>query len=224
MMVLAIIMCLGLVAGGSVPVPSGATWSMDEAPPRLYTVQPRRHKHLHTVSVGVGLLPGDAFYRAFALLGSYTYQLTPSLTWEVVQGVGALSAETGTAAEVAKFGLSAADFGSKDRPRFVFTSNALWQPLSGKAALLNRWSFDLDTHLAAGVGAMSTTSSTIPVVHAGLRLRAWLSEHAAVECSFTDYVSLKDGSSHNVLWALTLSLDDRLTAQMDSHARPPHVH
>lgn len=152
----------------SVPAPVFA--ADDASPYSAVVIQNRKHDPTHEFTVGVGMLPLDAFRKSVTASGAYTLHFTPHFAWEVAQFYYSFHYDTSLNAELEAFDLQPTPFEVLD---FFLMSNFLYKPLYYKGSWNNRSLVYGEIYLAAGGGYGWFTRSSKPGIDLGIGFRLY---------------------------------------------------
>ncbi|MEL6339186.1 MAG: outer membrane beta-barrel domain-containing protein [Myxococcota bacterium] len=198
---------LGLVVVASVatfaPRSARADLELDIENPRVFSIQERPYRLGHEFTLGVGLLPLDAFYIGSVVSGSYTYHFSDFWAWEMLHGNFSLNADTGLEDELLE------DFevepvrGGGDRITVFGTSALVIKPLFGKLALFNDTMLYAESSFMVGGGPMQLELEDDGTFYfAGLiggAIRFWTSEVFSIKFEIRDYLIFRDWTPDNAL-------------------------
>lgn len=152
-----------------------------------YAVQNRRFGLGHELSVGVGLLPLNAFSKGLTVGGGYTYHLSHTWAWEVVGFAYSYGLDTGLKKELLEnFEVEPTQI---EAVRYFASSSLVVKPLYGKFAWLNRSVVHAEVFLAlgGGVGRYQNPAALRGALDAGLGLRLHMGPHSSVRLDLRDY-------------------------------------
>lgn len=177
--------------------------------PKVYTLQPRQHLYTHTLQLGLGALPLDAFYAGFAVHGSYAYHFNDLWAWEVVHVGYSFDFDTHLIDGLASFG-AAVQVQQINRVRLLLGTHAQVTPLVGKIALLNRGFVDAETHFLLGAGLLAmqgqngvagggVTTAFRPAIDLGVGIDLFVTQALALRLDIRDAVAFGGGSVVNVM-------------------------
>lgn len=171
--------------------------------PQVYSIQPRQHRFLHELTLGVGFLPENAYYVGVVVSGGYTYHFNDLWCWEVVNGFYSFNFNTGLQGILATAG-TAVDAAGTQRVIMMLSSNAVVKPLFGKIAVFNRASVQAESYLTAGLGIMQFSQANQAnafslAPNAGLGMEYWASHRMAAKLDIRDYVAFTGAGVVNTL-------------------------
>jgi len=151
---------------------------------RLEVIQNRKYDLLNELTLQLGVLPGDAFYKGLTGTVGYTLHLGQSVAWEIAQFTYSKNFDSNLKNEVIRIALSS----GRIPPQFpeiqwIAASHLVLKPLYGKEAAFNTNVVHLEVFAQAGPAFVKTTNirASMPVVglnfgfDAGMGLRLWLS-------------------------------------------------
>lgn len=177
--------------------------------PKVYTLQPRTHLFSHTLQLGAGAVPLDAFYVGLVVHGSYTYHFNDLWAWEVIHAGYSFDFDTQLINSLAGFG-AAVQVQQINRVRLLLGSHVQMTPLVGKIALLNRSFVDAETHFLFGAGVLAmqgqngvagggVSTAFRPAIDMGVGVDLFLSRALALRLDVRDAVAFGGGSVVNVM-------------------------
>ncbi|MEZ4273261.1 MAG: hypothetical protein R3C68_18035 [Myxococcota bacterium] len=120
--------------------------------PRVFSIQERPYHLGHEFSLGLGVLPLDAFYVGAVLGGSYTYHFTDFWAWELINLNFSKNFDTALEGELLNDFNALPVQGGGDRITVFGTSNLIIKPLFGKLAIFNSDVVYSETFFALGGG------------------------------------------------------------------------
>lgn len=150
--------------------PTTAFAKDDASPYSAVVIQNRKHDPTHEFTVGVGMLPLDAFRKSVTASGAYTLHFSPHFAWEVAQFYYSFHYDTALNAELEAFDLQPTPFEVLD---FFLMSNFLYKPLYYKGSWNNRSLVYGEIYLAAGAGYGWFTRSSKPGMDLGIGFRLY---------------------------------------------------
>ncbi len=107
-----------------------------ENPGSVTAVQDRLYRMNHELTLGVGMLPLDAFYKGVTGQVSYTFHFNDSFAWQVGRGTYSYNLNTGLRSQLERdFGVQPTAF---DEVNWMIGSDLIWSPVYGKVAILNK--------------------------------------------------------------------------------------
>ena len=196
-------MTIGLLAAAVVAAAGGARADDEvEDAGSVAAVQNRAYRMGQELELAAGLLPNDAFYKAFAPEGSYTFHFGDSWAWEVVRLGYAEDLDTNLKTQLLQLGTQPTQF---LEARLFLTSDVVWSPLYLKASVLGDSVIHGEAFVVLGGGAFdmvaggSNQNSFYPAPNAGVGLRVFLSQVFSVRLDVRDHVLFIPQNVTNVL-------------------------
>lgn len=169
-------------------------------PGTVQAVQNRLFRMDHELTLGIGVLPLDAFYKGLTVQLGYTYHFSDSFAWRVGRGLYSYDVNTGLENQLER------DFKVKPttqkRVSWMVGSDLMWTPVYAKASWLNSSvaHFEIFGLLGASVikfdtqGGGSLLDQFKPAVHLGLGIRLFASNTVSYRLDVADDVVIsKDG-------------------------------
>jgi len=176
-----------------------------ENPGTVSAVQERQYRMNHELTLGVGVLPLDAFYKGVTGQVSYTYHFTDSFAWQVGRGAYSYNVNTGLRSQLERdFGVLPTAF---DEVNWMVGSDLVWTPWYGKASFLNRSVTHFEIFLVGGLSVLnlhlassnattggSGLSGTAfrPAANLGIGLRVYSNRFVSFRFDVTDNVVVSD--------------------------------
>ncbi|MEM6533392.1 MAG: hypothetical protein AAF654_12255 [Myxococcota bacterium] len=187
----------------SLPAVAQAELELDIDEPRVFSIQERPYRLGHEFTLGVGLLPLDAFYIGTVASGSYTYHFSDFWAWEMIHANFSLNAGTGLEEELLEdFGVQPVR-GGGDRIRVFATSALVIKPFFGKIALFNDEMVFVESEFMIGGGPMELALEDDGTFYfAGLlggAVRFWTSDVFSIRFEIRDYLIFRDLNPDNAL-------------------------
>lgn len=188
---------------------------------RIYAVQKKPYRLKHELHASVGVLPMDAFYKGVTFGGGYTYHFSHHFAWEVFQIQSSQNVDTGLKKALQdQFSVEASSFREVD---LLASSNAVFVPLYGKVAWLNRKVVRMEWFLTAGGGVAQYTEFEREgasdysekkkyeiSMNYGMGMRVFLSKSLSVRLDLRDYMNFVDGVDHAAFFGLGMAWNFRL--------------
>ncbi len=173
-----------------------------ENPGTISAVQERAYRMNHELTLGVGTLPLDAFYKGFFAQVGYTIHFSDSFAWQVGRGAYSYNLDTGLRQQLERdFGVLPTEF---DQVQYMVGSDLIWSPFYGKATFLNRSVSHFETYFILGATAFKFATGFKPAVNFGVGARLFRSAHLSYRLDITDNVVISS-KPFNVL-ALQLAV------------------
>ena len=160
----------------------------EESPPTAQIVQRRQYQLKHELTVSVGLLPLDAFYKALTVNAGYSYHFSPHFAWRVARGTFSKPFSTGLRQEIeSQYGLQVTDF---PEVHGMVGSDLVWNALYGKAALMNAVLLHGGLFLSVGADVVFTQAAVGPGVAVGGGLRLFVNEWLSLKLEVLDHLAI----------------------------------
>ncbi|SEU37999.1 outer membrane beta-barrel domain-containing protein [Stigmatella erecta] len=162
-----------------------------ENPGTVSAVQDRLYRLNHELTLGVGALPADAFYKGyFAALG-YTYHFSDSFAWQVGRGAYSYNVKTDLRSQLERdFGVAPTANAFEDEVQWMVGSDVVWSPFYGKTAFLNRRVLHFEAFVLAGatIFKLNRDDGFRPAANIGVGLRLFTSQHISFRLDVTDNI------------------------------------
>lgn len=160
--------------------------------PRIFSIQPRPYRLGHEFTLGMGVLPIDAFYVGAVAGASYTYHFSDFWAWEIAHGNYSLNFGSGLRRRLLdEFGV-VPERGGGERIKVFATTGLVVKPLFGKLAIFNSDIIFSETFFTFGVGPMlkgvGGTNSWRPAVGLGGGMRFWTSSALSWRLDIREYL------------------------------------
>jgi outer membrane beta-barrel protein len=123
-----------------------------ENPGTVTAVQDRLYRMSHELTLGVGMLPLDAFYKGVIGQVAYTFHFNDHFAWQVGRGTYSYNLNTGLRSQLERdFGVQPTAF---DEVNWMVGSDLVWSPLYGKVAVLNQAIQHFEFFLIGGLSVL----------------------------------------------------------------------
>ena len=145
-----------------------------ENPGTVSAVQDRLYRMHHELSLGVGVLPADAYYKGLIGTVGYAYHFSDTLAWQVARGTYSYNVQTSLRRQLERdFDVSPVSAAFEDQVQWMVGSDLMWSPLYGKTSLLNTNVIHFEVFLLAGgtVVKVDRSDGFRPAVNLGLGVR-----------------------------------------------------
>ena len=171
--------------------------------PRVFSIQPRPYRLGHEFSLGVGVLPLDAFYKGAVIGGSYTYHFSDFWAWEMANINYSLNIDTGLQGELLdKYNVRPVD-ASGGKITLIGTTNLVVKPLFGKLSLFNSTKVYAETYFNIGMGPVRLERQGHGTFYyaseLGMGIRFWVVKAFSVKFEVRDYLIFDGGAPTNAL-------------------------
>jgi outer membrane beta-barrel protein len=182
-----------------VPAIAAAQIEELENPGTISAVQDRLFRMNHELTLGVGVLPLDAFYKGLTAQVSYTFHFSDSFAWQVGRGAYSYNVNTSLRTQLERdFSVNPTAF---DVVNWMVGSDLVWSPWYGKFSFLNKSVAHFEVYLVGGVsvfrlflgtvtsGSSSAIGSTFrPAANVGLGIRLFANRIVSWRLDFTNNV------------------------------------
>ncbi len=197
--------CLFVLALSLAPVVAHAEAQPDieTDAPRVFSIQPRPYRLGHEFSLGLGVLPLDAFYKGAVIGAGYTYHFSDFWAWEMANLNYSLNIDTGLEAELLdRYGVRPVD-SAGGKITLIGTTNLVVKPLFGKFSVFNLSKVFAETYFVAGGGPIrlerdgrGTFYFTADI---GVGIRFWVVKAFSIRFDVRDYLIFNDALPQNAL-------------------------
>lgn len=199
------LMVAALLLGALFSLPAAAQLEELENPGKVAAVQPRPYRMHHELSLAVGLLPLDAFYKNVYGQVQYAYHFTDEFAWQVGRGAYGYNIDTGLRRELeTTYGVLPTTI---DQIQYFVGSDLMWTPFFGKFALLNKALLYFDAHLILGVTVFKFTNAFRAGINVGGGVRLFQSKYVSFRLDCTDNVVLTEKPFQVMTVQLVLALN-----------------
>lgn len=159
-------------------------------PGSVLAVQERAYRMNHELTLGVGVLPLDAFYKGYTAQVAYTFHFSDALAWQVGRFAYSYNVDTGLKAQLlTQYGVLPTQF---SEVQWIAGSDIVWSPLYGKWSFLNRSVVHFEGFLLIGVSVLDLTNQTgVPfkaALNVGVGGRVFSTKHVSFRLDVTDNV------------------------------------
>nr|WP_242544905.1 outer membrane beta-barrel domain-containing protein [Corallococcus sp. NCSPR001] len=160
-----------------------------ENPGTVSAVQDRLYRMHHELSLGVGVLPADAFYKGLIGTVGYTYHFSDSVAWQVGRGTYSYNVQTSLRRQLERdFDAAPTATAFEDQVQWMVGSDLMWSPLYGKTSFLNANVLHFEVFLLAGgtVVKVDRSDGFRPAVNLGLGVRLFSSQNVSFRLDVTN--------------------------------------
>jgi outer membrane beta-barrel protein len=160
-----------------------------ENPGAVSAVQERMYRMNHELTLGVGVLPADAFYKGVVAGVGYTYHFNDSFAWQVGRGSYSYNLKTGLREQLERdFGVAPTANAFQDEVQWMVGSDLMWSPFYGKLAFRNSKVLHFAAFLIGGgsVLKLNRTDGFRPAANVGLGLRFFSSNTVSFRLDVTN--------------------------------------
>ena len=161
-----------------------------ENPGTVSAVQERAFRMNHELTLGVGTLPLDAFYKGYYAQVAYTFHFSDSFAWQVGRGAYSYNVSTGLRQQLERdFAVLPTAF---DEVQYLVGSDLMWSPLYGKTAFLNRSVLHFEAYLILGGTAFKFTNHFRPAINFGAGARLFHNKYVSYRLDVTNNFVVSD--------------------------------
>lgn len=136
-------------------------------------VQNRKFTVDHELTIGVGVLPLDAFKKGVTVGGGYTFHVNELYAWEVVNFQYSFGFETELNDDLAAFDLKPTPF---EVVKYYVSTNFVFKPVYWKGSVMNDSLLYGELMIILGGGYGWFTQSSRPMAEYGVAMRFFLSD------------------------------------------------
>lgn len=177
--------------------------------PEVVVVENRLYQPSSDLGFHLGILPIDAFYRAFSFGMSYSRVIGSAWSWEIINLQGAAKQDTNLKSDlIEKF--SVQPTGILDYVKGYGTTSLISSPVYGKNLFFNRKIIHSEISYLMGGGMVSFNSGeSAPLVATGVQLRFFRSQTFSIKFDTRLLYHVASNKSSNFILdvGLTFSLD-----------------
>jgi outer membrane beta-barrel protein len=163
-----------------------------ENPGSVSAVQERQYRMNHELSVGVGVLPLDAFYKGYTAEVAYTFHFTDAFAWQIGRFAYSYNVDTGLKSQLlTQYGVLPTTF---PEVQWMVGSDLIWSPLYGKWSFLNRSVIHFEGYLLGGVSVLDLNNQSSgslpfkPALNVGVGVRVFTTKRVSFKLDFTNNV------------------------------------
>ncbi|XXF79358.1 outer membrane beta-barrel domain-containing protein [Myxococcaceae bacterium GXIMD 01537] len=160
-----------------------------ENPGAVSAVQERLYRMNHELTLGVGVLPADAFYKGLTANLGYTYHFSDSFAWQVGRGTYSYNLKTALREQLERdFGVAPTANAFQDEVQWMVGSDLVWSPFYGKVSFRNRKVLHFEAFVLAGgsVLKLNRENGFRPAANIGLGLRLFSSDTVSFRLDVTN--------------------------------------
>lgn len=197
-------------------------WCEDQdAEEKVYAVQNKVFHRHHEIDFSAGYIADDDFFHLYPLGLGYTYHLNEHLSWEVARVNYLLTQDKDLKKTLeSEFEVQPERF---SEPKYMVHTHAVFKPLYGKSAVLNRGIVNHELYILAGGGVVhyewnhsagENTSENAFSISFGAGMRYFLSEQFCINFEIRDLVNFReDDTENNVMLGVSFGLRFNLGAR-----------
>ncbi|WP_164007636.1 outer membrane beta-barrel domain-containing protein [Pyxidicoccus trucidator] len=178
-----------------------------ENPGTVSAIQERQYRLQHELTLGVGVLPDDAFYKGLIGTVAYTYHFSDSFGWQVGRGTYSYNVQTALRTQLERdFEVAPTASAYEDQVQWMVGSDLVWSPLYGKFAFLNNRVLHFEAFLLGGgtVVKINRADGFRPAANVGVGLRLFSGPTLSFRLDVTN----------NVVFAGTSRINNVLSVQL----------
>lgn len=177
-----------IVAAALLPSVALAQAEELENPGKVAAVQERLYRMNQELSLGVGTLPLDAFYKGFGPQVTYTFHFSDTFAWQIGRGMYSYAAPTSLRQQLERdFGVLPTQF---ETVQWMAGSDLVWSPIYGKTSFLNQRVLHFEAFAMVGGTLIKTTQSFRPALDLGVGVRVFNSRFVSYRLDVTDNVCI----------------------------------
>lgn len=175
-----------------------------QAPPTV-AVENRRFTPTHDISLQLGVLPLDAFYKGYLLGVTYTYGWRDYLRWEAVNASYVSSQDTGLKRDLID-NFQVQPKGILDSVKSILSSNLIYTPVYSKNLWFNSSVVYGEFSFVGGAGGVQYTSGQFaPMIGGGLILRYFVSQESSYKFDGRLYYQFAKDQSSDLILMISLA-------------------
>ncbi|WP_224370241.1 outer membrane beta-barrel domain-containing protein [Hyalangium versicolor] len=163
-----------------------------ENPGTTSAVQDRLYQMNHELTLGIGALPADAFYKGYIAALSYTYHFSDNFAWQVGRGAYSYNVETSLRRQLERdFGVAPTSSAHEDEVQWMVGSDIVWSPIYGKTSILNSKVLHFEAFLLGGATVFKLNregGGFRPAANVGVGMRVFKSNHISFRLDVTNNV------------------------------------
>ena len=180
-------------------------WCEDQSQEeKVYAVQNKVFHRYHEIDFLAGYSADDDFFHLYPLGLAYTYHFNEHVSWEVARAQYVLTIDKDLKKTLeSEFEVQPEQF---SEPRYMVHTHAVFKPLYGKSALLNRGIVNHEVYVLAGGGIVQyewnqssgeNRSETAFSISLGAGMRYFFSEQFCINLEVRDLVNFREGDTEN---------------------------
>ncbi len=164
-----------------------------ENPGSVAAVQSRPYRMKHELSLTLGALPLDAFYKGFQAQVGYTFHFNDLFAWQVGRGAYVYRVQTDLRNELErKFAVLPT---ASEQIEYFVGSDLLFTPLYGKLAVGNRSVIHGQVFLLGGFTMFKFTNAFRPAVNLGGGARLFVSQNVSFRIQLDNHLVIPTGAA-----------------------------
>ncbi len=156
------------------------------------------------IHLGLGLYPFDPYFNAFAFNAGYSYTMSRTFTWEIVNFNYLYTVQKGLREQLAdEFGLAPEQI---ERPKLAISTQAVFTHSYGKFVFLDDKIRYFRSGFMLGAGVFQTSRQSLPTANVGVRLDMYVGPAFSWKVDIRDHVAVTGGFEQFVIFSLLGSL------------------
>jgi outer membrane beta-barrel protein len=160
-----------------------------ENPGDVAAVQDRLYRLNHELTLGIGVMPADAFYKGYFAGVGYTYHFTDSFAWQVGRGSYNYNVKTSLRRQLERdFGVVPTATAFEDEVQWMVGSDVVFSPIYGKMAFFNQKVLHFEAFALGGltIFKLNTAAGFRPAANVGLGLRFFTTQSLSLRLDVTN--------------------------------------
>jgi len=162
-----------------------------ENPGTVSAVQERLYRMNNELTLGVGVLPADAFYKGVLGTVGFTHHFSDSFAWQIGRGSYSYNLKTSLREQLERdFEVSPTNTAFEEQVQWMVGSDAVWSPVYGKMAISNRSVVHFTGFLLGGatVVKLQRADGFRPALNLGVGVRVFTSRNVSFRFDVTNNV------------------------------------
>jgi outer membrane beta-barrel protein len=162
-----------------------------ENPGTVSAVQERLYRMNNELTLGVGVLPADAFYKGVLGTVGFTHHFSDSFAWQIGRGGYSYNLKTSLREQLERdFEVSPTNTAFEEQVQWMVGSDAVWSPVYGKMAIGNRSVVHFTGYLLGGATVMKLQRADgfRPALNLGLGVRVFANRGVSFRFDVTNNV------------------------------------
>jgi len=160
-----------------------------ENPGTVSAVQDRLYRLNHELSLGIGVMPADAFYKGYFAGVGYTYHFNDFFAWQVGRGSYNYNVKTSLRRQLERdFGVVPTATAFEDEVQWMVGSDVVLSPIYGKMAFFNQKVLHFQASLLGGltIFKLNTAAGFRPAANVGVGLRFFTNQNISFRLDVTN--------------------------------------
>ncbi len=165
-----------------------------DGPEVVVAVQERDFRMKHELTLGLGVLPLDSYYKGIAAQLGYTHHFSDRFAWQIGRGLYSYNVPTSLRSQLEeRWGAEPDAF---SQVQWLVGSDLMWTPFYGKTAGLNRSLFYFEAFLLGGGSLARMSDGFAPGAHVGVGARVFTGDRVSFRLDASDHVLAWEGVTH----------------------------